>query len=150
MQLRVVAIAVAAMTAVLPAGAPAYAQANAYDHQDPAESGCWNSAQVVRTGTLVRHRGHSAAGRIHLWWSPRCKTNWVEITTDAKASGTIYLYTGDRRRDAYDYKPGNNGRHWGNMLRAPRTCAWGRVTVEWNAGRRNVQTGSGGTAKACG
>ncbi|MFI6742626.1 hypothetical protein ACIBI9_57835 [Nonomuraea sp. NPDC050451] len=104
---------------------------------------------MVRTGTLVRHHGHSAAGRIHLWWSPRCKTNWVEIKTDSKASGTIYLYTADRKRDAYDYKPGNNGRHWGNMLRANKTCAWGEVTVQWNGGR-NGQTGSGGTAKACG
>ncbi|MGW4966048.1 DUF2690 domain-containing protein [Nonomuraea sp. NPDC004186] len=150
MQLRVAAIAVATMTAVLPAQAPAYAQATAYDHQDPADTGCWNSAQVVRTGTLARHQPRGAAGRIHLWWSPRCKTNWVEIRTDSKASGTIYVYTVDNRRDAYDFKPGNNGRHWGNMLRAPRTCAWGRVEVEWNPGRRSVQTGSGGTAKACG
>ncbi|MFI6744541.1 hypothetical protein ACIBI9_67885 [Nonomuraea sp. NPDC050451] len=40
MQLRVVAMAMAAMTAVLLTGAPAHAQANAYDHQDPAKSGC--------------------------------------------------------------------------------------------------------------
>ncbi|NUW41997.1 DUF2690 domain-containing protein [Nonomuraea rhodomycinica] len=149
MQLRVTAVTVAAAALGLLSGAPAQAQVRTYDHQDPARSGCWNSAHVARTGTLVRHHGHHPAGRINLWWSPRCRTNWVEVTTDSKAGGTIQLYTADRRRDVFDFRPGNNGRHWGNMLQAARTCAWGEVTVRWNSGRA-LQTGSGGTAKACG
>ncbi|MEV0233180.1 DUF2690 domain-containing protein [Nonomuraea sp. NPDC050786] len=146
MKLRVAAAAVGAMAAVLLAGTPANAQAKPYDHQDPAKSGCWSSAKVVRTADIKMRR--ESVGTIKLWWSFKCKTNWVEIRTSSTATGTISVYAGDGRSDTFSFKAGNKGRHWGNMVWAENMCAYGKASVRWNGGRGG-QIGNGSTTKAC-
>ncbi|GAA3241703.1 DUF2690 domain-containing protein [Nonomuraea helvata] len=146
MKLRVAAAAAGAMAAVLLAGTPANAQAKPYDHQDPAKSGCWNAAKVVRTADIKMRR--ESVGTIKLWWSFKCKTNWVEIRTSSAATGTISVFAGDGRNDKFSFKAGNKGKHWGNMIWANNMCAYGQASVRWNGGRGG-QYGSGSTTKAC-
>ncbi|MEV6031977.1 DUF2690 domain-containing protein [Nonomuraea sp. NPDC052116] len=147
MKLRVVATAVGALAAVLLAGGPANAQAKPYDHQDPAKSGCWNSAKVVRTAP-IKGRVDGEVGTIKLWWSFKCKTNWVEVRVPTSGSGIITVTAKDGRYDQFRYKKGNKGRHWGNMIWANNMCAWGSASVQWNGGRGG-QNGAGTTGKAC-
>ncbi|MFI6733952.1 DUF2690 domain-containing protein [Nonomuraea sp. NPDC050451] len=147
MKLRVTATVVGAVAAVLLAGGPANAQAKPYDHQDPAKSGCWNSAKVVRSA-VIKSRLEPNVGTIKLWWSGKCKTNWVEIRTASSATGTISVYAKDGRYDQFRFKAGNKGRHWGNMIWANNMCAWGSASIQWNGGRGG-QNGSGTTGKAC-
>ncbi|MEV0348810.1 DUF2690 domain-containing protein [Nonomuraea sp. NPDC050680] len=150
MKLRVTAIAVGAVAAALLTISPASAQATAkpYDHKDPYTTGCGNSAKIVKTGSITS-RANGKVGTIQLWWSGRCKTNWIEIRTATSASGSINVYTADGRYDRFAFKKGNGGRHWGNMLWANNMCAWGGASVQWNGGRGG-QNGAGTTAKACG
>lgn len=148
MKFRVAATAMGAVAAVLLAGSPASAQAKPYDHQDPAKSGCWNAAKVVRSAK-INSRANGQVGTIRLWWSGRCKTNWIEVRTATSASGTINVYAADGRYDRFSFKKGNKGRHWGNMIWANNMCAWGSASVQWNGGRGG-QNGSGTTSKACG
>ncbi|MEQ4715395.1 DUF2690 domain-containing protein [Nonomuraea sp. B19D2] len=149
MKLRVVATTVSAMAAVALAVAPANAQAkpHPYDHQDPAKSGCWNSAKVVRTAD-IKSRLEPTVGTIKLWWSFKCKTNWVEIRTAASATGSISVYAKDGRSDTYRFSKGNKGQHWGNMIEADNMCAWGSASIQWHGGRGG-QNGQGTTGKAC-
>ncbi|MEU6790448.1 DUF2690 domain-containing protein [Nonomuraea wenchangensis] len=149
MKLRVAATAIGAAAVTILAGSPAHAQAalKPYDHQDPYRSGCGNSARVVRTAA-IKTRFNDKVGTVKLMWSGKCKTNWTEITTMSSASGTIRVY----RNGAYNtfqFKKGNGGRHWGNMLYANNVCAWGSASIQWNGGRGG-QTGTGTTSKACG
>ncbi|MEV1246879.1 DUF2690 domain-containing protein [Nonomuraea sp. NPDC050022] len=150
MKFRVTAIAVGAVAAALLTISPASAQATAkpYDHKDPYQTGCGNSAKIVKTGS-INSRANGKVGTIQLWWSGRCKTNWIEIKTATSASGSISVYTEDGRYDRFAFKKGNGGRHWGNMLSANNMCAWGGASVQWNGGRGG-QNGAGSTAKACG
>ncbi|MFD1542115.1 DUF2690 domain-containing protein [Nonomuraea guangzhouensis] len=152
MKLRVTAIAVGAAAAALLTVAPVSAQAAApkhyfYDHKDPYTTGCGNAAQVVRTGSLS-NRVDGRVGTVQLWWSSKCKTNWIEIRTAASAHGTISVYTDDRY-DRFSFKQGNGGRHWGNMLYGNDMCAWGSASVVFGSGRGG-QNGAGTTPKACG
>ncbi|MEV1170195.1 DUF2690 domain-containing protein [Nonomuraea sp. NPDC049784] len=148
MKLRVAATAVGALAAALLAVAPANAQAkpHPYDHQDPAKSGCWNSAKVVRTADIKSRV--EKVGTIKLWWSFKCKTNWVEIRSSSSATGTISVYAADKRYDQFRFKAGNKGRHWGNMVEANNMCAYGTVSLQWNGGRGG-QNASGSTTRAC-
>jgi hypothetical protein len=132
----VTAIAVGAVAAALLTISPASAQAagrNYYDHKDPYTTGCGIDGKV---------------GTIQLWWSGRCKTNWIEIRTASSAHGTISVYT-DKGYDRFSFKQGNGGRHWGNMMYGNNMCAWGSASVVFGSGRGG-QNGSGGTTKACG
>ncbi|MCA2225529.1 DUF2690 domain-containing protein [Nonomuraea aurantiaca] len=150
MKFRVTAIAVGAVAAALLTISPASAQAagrNYYDHKDPYTTGCGNAAKVVRTGSLS-NRIDGKVGTIQLWWSGRCKTNWIEIRTASSAHGTISVYT-DKGYDRFSFKQGNGGRHWGNMMYGNNMCAWGSASVVFGSGRGG-QNGSGGTTKACG
>lgn len=150
MKFRVTAIAVGAVAAALLTVSPVSAQTTAkpYDHQDPYKSGCGNSAKIVKTGS-INSRLDGKVGTIQLWWSGRCKTNWVEIKTATSAHGTISVYTGDGRYDQFSFKKGNGGRHWGNMLWANNMCAWGGAGIQWGTGQGG-QNGAGTTPKACG
>ncbi|PRX68445.1 uncharacterized protein DUF2690 [Nonomuraea fuscirosea] len=146
MMRRFAAIVVGAVT--LLAGSPAHAQsAKPYDHKDPYKSGCGTSARVVKSAKITS-RVNGEVGTIKLMWSGRCKTNWIEVKTGTSMTGTINVYTRDGRHDAFRFKRGNGGRHWGNMLWANNMCAWGSVSVQWNGGRGG-QNGSGTTPKAC-
>jgi len=147
---RVTAIAVGAVAAALLTVSPASAQATAkpYDHQDPYKSGCGNSAKIVKTGS-ISSRLDGKVGTIQLWWSGRCKTNWIEIKTATSAHGSINVYTADGRYDRFAFKKGNGGRHWGNMLWANNMCAWGGASIQWGTGQGG-QNGAGTTPKACG
>ncbi|MEW9547131.1 DUF2690 domain-containing protein [Nonomuraea sp. NPDC050783] len=147
MKLRVVATAVGAAAVTLLAGSPAHAAMKPYDHKDPYRSGCGNSARVVRTAAITS-RANGKVGTVKLMWSGKCKTNWVEISTGTSMSGTINVYTADGRYDAFSFKKGNGGRHWGDMLWANNMCAWGGASVQWNGGRGG-QNGAGTTGKAC-
>ncbi|MEV0382210.1 DUF2690 domain-containing protein [Nonomuraea sp. NPDC050643] len=147
MKRRVVAVVLGAAT--LLAGSPANAQAalKPYDHKDPYKSGCGNSARTVRTAT-INSKANGQVGTIKLMWSGKCKTNWIEVSTATSARGTISVYAADGRYDRFSFKPGNKGRHWGNMIWANNMCAWGGVSVQWNGGKGG-QNGAGTTSKAC-
>lgn len=153
MKIRIVATALGAMAAALMVASPAGAQtaANRLDHKDPYQTGCGNSAyEVTRARSTINSRMDGKVGTIKLMWSPKCKTNWIEINTITNGSGHITVRTADGREDVFRYRAGNNGRHWGNMLYANNMCAWGSATVQWNGGRGG-QNGQGGTdpKKAC-
>ncbi|MGV9775985.1 DUF2690 domain-containing protein [Streptosporangium sp. NPDC003464] len=145
MKIRVVTATVAAAGLALFAASPA--DAHTYDHKDPYREGCARSAKVVRTAA-VKTPARETVGTVRLMWSRSCKTNWTEVSTSSTASGTISVYT-DRGSDTFRFKAGNGGRHWGDMMYAPRICAWGSVRVRWNGGRGG-QNGQGTTGKACG
>ena len=149
MKFRVTAIAVGAVAAALLTVSPASAQtaAKPYDHQDPYKSGCGNSAKIVKTGS-INSRLDGKVGTIQLWWSGRCKTNWIEIKTATSAHGSINVYTADGRYDRFAFKKGNGGRHWGNMLWGNNMCAWGGASIQWGTGQGG-QNGAGSTPKAC-
>jgi hypothetical protein len=144
-RIRTAATLIVSLGLALVTAAPAHA--HDYDHKDPYRTGCGDSARAVRTGT-IKSVVDGAVGTIKLMWSTRCKTNWTEITTSSDAAGTIQVLT-YRGSDKSTFKPGNGGRHWGNMMYANNTCAWGSVYVSWNGGRGG-QKGTGATSKSCG
>ncbi|MGW0801731.1 DUF2690 domain-containing protein [Nonomuraea sp. NPDC002799] len=150
MKRRVAITAIGAVAVALLAGSPAHAQTSGkrfYDHKDPYKAGCGNSASVVRQGA-IKSRIDGQVGTIKLWWSGKCKTNWIEIKTATSVTGSITVRTQDGRADTFNFKAGNGGRHWGNMLEANNICAWGSTYVRWNGGRGG-QYGTGSTPKAC-
>ncbi|MDX3104761.1 DUF2690 domain-containing protein [Nonomuraea angiospora] len=150
MKLRVAATVLGAMAMALFAISPAQAAAKPYDHKDPYRTGCGNQAWAVKTGKIIS-QANGRVGTIKLMWSSKCKTNWIEIKLTSKpasmARGIIHVRTIDARHDSFSFKPGNQGRHWGNMLYAKNICAWGTTTVRWNGGR-GAQKASG-SAGAC-
>ncbi|WP_433512390.1 DUF2690 domain-containing protein [Nonomuraea sp. CA-143628] len=146
MKFRVTAIAVGAVAAALLTITPASAQAAGYNHKDPYKTGCGNAAKVVRTAPLKSRV--DTVGTIQLWWSGKCKTNWVEIKTASSGHGVINVYT-DKGSDRFSFKAGNGGRHWGNMMNGNNMCAWGSASVVFGSGQGG-QNGSGSTTKACG
>ncbi|MFC4011505.1 DUF2690 domain-containing protein [Nonomuraea purpurea] len=153
MKLRAVATAIGvAASVVLIAGSPAHAQAGPkqrYDHKDPYKAGCASTSRVVETAKL-KSPMREEWGTVSLMWSRKCQTNWIKVKTSAKVTGTINLYTQDRRSDSFSFKKGNRGVHWGDMLWANDMCAWGSVTVQQNGGRGGqYATGSTGMDAAC-
>ncbi|MFG1698400.1 DUF2690 domain-containing protein [Nonomuraea sp. NPDC049309] len=146
MKRRVLAVALGA--AVLLAGSPAHAALKPYDHQDPYKTHCGNYARAVRTGNITS-RAHGTVGTIKLMWSSKCQTNWTEIKVGTTMVGTIHVYTADGRHNSFNFKAGNGGRHWGDMLYGKDMCAWGSASVQWGGGRGG-QNASGSTSKACG
>lgn len=145
MKIRVVVTAVASIGLALFTATPA--NAHAYDHKDPYSKGCGNSARAVRSAP-IKSVANGEVGTVKLMWSSKCKTNWTEITTATSARGTVTVYT-DRGYDRFSFKPGNGGRHWGNMMYAPGICAHAVAHVSWGGGNGG-QNGSGATRKACG
>jgi hypothetical protein len=145
---RVTTVALSAVATLL-AVAPASAQAapSKYDHKDPYKSGCASTSWVVKRGT-VKSRIDGTVGKMELWWSSKCKTNWVRIKVPTSAWGSISVYS-DKKYDRFSFKKGNGGTHWGNMIEANNTCAWGGASIQWGSGRGG-QNGQGTTPKACG
>lgn len=130
MKLRVAATAIGAAAVALIASSPASAQTlSHYDHKDPYKTGCASGARVVETATINR-RGYGSVGSLKLWWSSKCKTNWIEARTPRAATGTIFVRAADGRRDSFTFKSGRT-RHWGNMIMANNMCAWGGASIQW-------------------
>ncbi|WP_219463235.1 DUF2690 domain-containing protein [Nonomuraea rhizosphaerae] len=148
MKFRVTAVALGAAAAALLAASPAAAQTTAskYDHKDPYKSGCAGSSWVVKTGK-IKSRANGTVGTIQLWWSAKCKTNWVRVKVPTNAWGSINVYS-NKKYDRFVFKKGNGGTHWGNMIEANNVCAWGGAAIQWGNGRGG-QNGQGSTAKAC-
>ncbi|NRQ33706.1 DUF2690 domain-containing protein [Nonomuraea sp. NN258] len=141
----------AAMTAGAALGAlallvsPAYA--HAYDHKDPYATNCDEGASK-RLTVPIKNSGGEQLGTLYLYWSAKCKTNWVQIKVSSRATGVIRIWTEDGRSDSFTYKAGNNGWHWGNMLWAPGICVWGTATANQGSGSANQGKGATGRS-AC-
>lgn len=91
MKLRAVVTAVGAVAAALVVMSPAQAataQARGYDHKDPYQTGCGNSARAVRTAN-INSQLEGKIGTIKLMYSFSCKTNWIEINTITAGYGSI-------------------------------------------------------------
>ncbi|MFI7231020.1 DUF2690 domain-containing protein [Nonomuraea angiospora] len=138
----------AAHAASLPvAGTAGPASAHPYDGQDPYRSGCAKSKVNTGKKASLKNEVGDHLGTIRLFYSRHCGTNWGEVSVATGSSGTITVYTSTKSR-SFNYRPGNGGHHWGNMVHAPGgICAKAMGTVTAGAGRANK--GSGTTAKAC-
>ncbi|MEV0150868.1 MULTISPECIES: DUF2690 domain-containing protein [unclassified Nonomuraea] len=148
MKLRAVVTAVGALATALIVTSPAQAaSASGYDHKDPYQTGCGNSARAVRTAN-INSRLDGKIGTIKLMYSFRCKTNWIEINTITAGYGSITVRNAKGAVDTFQYKKGNGGRHWGNMVNGNNICAWGSASVAWGSGMGG-QRGSGATGQAC-
>jgi hypothetical protein len=141
------AAAAALATAGLAAVAAPTASAASLDGKDPYTTGCNGGSYSVKSASIKNELGDSL-GTVYLYWSPSCKTNWTEARVSSIGTGSVNVYTDDGRSALFNYKAGNGGHHWGNMLYAPGICAWGQATVNNGTGRLNH--GSGSTARACG
>ncbi|NUW30079.1 DUF2690 domain-containing protein [Nonomuraea sp. SMC257] len=150
MKLRAVVTAVGAVAAAVVVMSPAQAataQARGYDHKDPYQTGCGNSARAVRTGN-INSRLEGKIGTVKLMYSFSCKTNWIEINTITAGYGSITVQNARGTIDTFQFRKGNGGRHWGNMVNGNNMCAWGSASVKWGSGMGG-QVGTGGTGQAC-
>lgn len=148
MKIRVaaVAVSVAAISSVMMTAGPA--SAHSYDGKDPYSSGCAKSKVYTGKKASLKNELGDILGTVKLFYSRRCGTNWGEIAVAKNSVGNITVST-SKKSISFNYRAGNGGRHWGNMVYAPSgTCAWARGSVNNGAGRLNHAAAT--TGKACG
>ena len=139
-------VSVAAISTVAITAGPA--NAHPYDGKDPYKSGCANTKVNTGKKASLKNEVGDSLGTIRLYYSRHCGTNWGEVSVAKSGSGTITVFTSKKNR-SFNYRPGNGGHHWGDMVYAPSgICAKAAATVTTGIGR--ARKGSGTTEKACG
>ncbi|WP_327087335.1 YjfA family protein [Nonomuraea sp. NBC_01738] len=127
MKFKVVAIAAATLAVAALTASPAGAATagHPYDGKDPYTAKCSSGSYAVRSAS-------TRAGTIKLMWSPRCGTNWTEIWVSPRKAGSIWVKRSGGKYgyavERFGYKAGRS-HHWGNMVYANNTCAWGSASV---------------------
>jgi len=90
------------------------------DHQDPYATDCYLGAYIV--GSSDMYELFAPIGRVDLWYSPGCGTNWAEVDNIGLNGTATYRATIWRGSTSDTYQSQVSGTYT-NMLYAPKVVA---------------------------
>lgn len=108
---------------------------NGCTDKDPSDTGCWNSS-AYRAASAPIKIANGTVGRVDLWYSPTCGTNWAQVWTYYPATMTAEAAYVERMSDAhYEYWYTSDNGTWTDQVYAPKVQACAQGTIwDKNAG----------------
>jgi Protein of unknown function (DUF2690) len=118
-----------------------------YGGKDPYATNCDQYAEVVRKRPVEAANGpHEGAtiGRVRLWWSEHCGTNWTTVRVfNRQSSGYVGVQkrSGFERGHAFD---SGKLRYHTRMVNGRDVDVRGKGTVHWDRSSGSARTGWAG------